>query len=79
MLSGLRSRIFRPCTLIMVQKLHAKGQPREVSAVPKVRIGEMAHGFWTGLGKRRSSDIDEALQILGETIDRFQPVVEKIG
>jgi len=36
MLSGLRSRIFRPCTLMMVQKVQAKGQPRDVSAVAKV-------------------------------------------
>src|SRR3990172_12329694 len=34
MLAGLRSRILRPWTFMMVQKEHAKGQPREVSAVP---------------------------------------------
>jgi hypothetical protein len=34
MLSGLRSRILRPCTFMMVQKEHANGHPREVSAVP---------------------------------------------
>ena len=35
-LAGLRSRILRPWTLMMVQKLHENGQPREVSAVAKL-------------------------------------------
>ena len=39
----------------------------------------MAHGFWTGLGERRRFDIDEALQVLGEAIDRFELTVEKVG
>ena len=55
-----------------------RGSPRSVGR-SKVRIGEVAHGFWTGLGERRRFDIDEALQVLGEAIDRFELTVEKVG
>ena len=40
MSSGVRKRDLRPCTLMMVQKLQAKGQPRPASKLvrsPKVR------------------------------------------
>ncbi len=38
--SGVRKRDLRPCTLMMVQKLQTKGQPRPASKLvrsPKVR------------------------------------------
>src|SRR5262245_45703255 len=46
---------------------------------PESWVGEMTHGFWTGLWKRRGFDIDEALQVLRKAVDGFQPAVEKIG
>jgi hypothetical protein len=36
MRSAERNRILRPCTLMIVQKLHSKGQPRPQSSVPKL-------------------------------------------
>ena len=49
---GERSRIVRPCTLMMVQNVQAKGQPREVSTVPKERLAKclMVFGLITGGG-----------------------------
>ena len=60
----------------------AKGARKRAAARsvcgPESRVGEMTHGFWTALGKRRGFDIDEALQILGKAIDWFQLAGEKI-
>src|SRR5262249_20859295 len=61
----------------------AKGARKRAAAGsvggPESWVGEMTHGFWTGLWKRRGVDIDQTLQILGKAIDGFQSAVEKIG
>ena len=79
MLCGLRSRILRPWTLMIVQKVQANGTAARSVGGGKTRIGEVFHCFRAGLGQRRIFDIDEILQILGEAIKRLQSAVQIVG
>jgi len=50
MVSAARTRICFPCTLMMVQKLQLKGQPRLQSMVPKLETMNFFRYFPSTVG-----------------------------
>ncbi len=69
MSSGLRVRDWRPCTLMIVQKLQRNGQPRPASKL--VRIPPRpAHHVGREEGDRRALDPRQVIHVV---VQRFEP------
>ena len=69
--SGDRTRISRPCTLMIEQKLQLKGQPRLQSMVPKFEMMNFLRYFRSNHGYGLRIEVRFAIQEIVDGLQTF--------